>query len=102
MSEKSRFTKIVPVAGKWYLYVEGGEGSETTDAIYPIAAWGECSTDGSIIGLSTIGKYQPAELMGPPPGFKCYYLSEDEMTDDKWKLLKSTTNFLRKKPRFPL
>ncbi len=38
MSEKSRFTKIVPVAGKWYLYVEGGKGSETTDAIYPIAA----------------------------------------------------------------
>lgn len=96
MSEKSRFTKIIPVSGKWYLHVEGNEEIGTTDGIYPIAAWGECGSDGSIVGLSTVGKYQPAELIGPPPGFKCHYLSEEEMTDKLRALLKSSTEFLTK------
>ncbi|UJQ25861.1 hypothetical protein L2D04_19935 (plasmid) [Pantoea agglomerans] len=95
MSLKSRFSKIIPVSGKWYLLVKGEKSVNGSDAIYPIAAWGECESDGTIIGLSTINKSHPAQLMGPPPGFKCYYLSEEELTDSHRYLLSSTTNFLK-------
>lgn len=94
MTVKNRFRKIIPVSGKWYLYVKGDKSVDTSDAIYPIAAWAECESDGTIIGLSTVGKYNPAQLMGPPPGFKCYYLSEEELTDLHRALLRSTTDFL--------
>ncbi|BBT46161.1 hypothetical protein WP8W18C04_33190 [Enterobacter cloacae] len=73
MSQGSRYSKIIPASGNWYLLVKSNEEVKTSDAIYPIAAWAECE-DGKIIGLSNVGKYQPAELFSPPPGFTCFYL----------------------------
>ncbi|MBV4366274.1 hypothetical protein [Erwinia phyllosphaerae] len=91
----SRFSKIVPVSGKWYLFVEGDKSVNTSDAVYPIAAWGECESDGTIVGLSTVSKLNPAQLVGPPSEFKCYYLTEEELTERHRILLKSTTSFLK-------
>lgn len=86
MSQGSKYSKIIPASGNWYLLVKGKEELKTTDAIYPIAAWAECE-DGRIIGLSNVGKYQPAELFSPPPGFTCFYLREEELTQEQRVLI---------------
>lgn len=86
MSEGSRYTKIIPASGNWYLLVKGKEELKTSDAIYPVAVWAECE-DGRIIGLSNAGKYQPAALYSPPPGFECYYLREEELTQRERMLI---------------
>lgn len=87
MSQSKRFSKIIPASGNWYLLVKANKETETTDAIYPIAVWAECE-DGRIIGLSNVGKYQPAELFSPPPGFTCFYLREEELTSEQKQLIK--------------
>ncbi|EMN5247144.1 hypothetical protein ACVWWU_000260 [Pantoea sp. PA1] len=86
MPQGSRYSKIIPAVGNWYLFVQGKEELKTSDAIYPIAAWAE-SDDGKIVGLSNVGKYQPAELYSPPPGFTCYYLREEELTKEQRDLI---------------
>ncbi|AYH00881.1 hypothetical protein F6Q07_21730 [Pectobacterium parmentieri] len=86
MSNDSRYTKIIPAVGNWYLLVKANKETKTQDSIYPIAAWAECN-DGRIIGLSNAGKYQPAELFSPPPGFTCLYLREDELTPEQQQLI---------------
>lgn len=87
MSQSKRFSKIIPASGSWYLLVKANKETETTDAIYPIAVWAECE-DGRVIGLSNVGKYQPAELFSPPPGFTCFYLREEELTPEQKQLIK--------------
>ncbi|HCJ7725295.1 TPA: hypothetical protein NV432_002829 [Citrobacter freundii] len=86
MSNGSPYVKIIPATGKWYLLVEGDKNVEVADGIYPIAAWAELS-DGKIVGLSNVGKYQPAELFTPPPGFKCRYLREEELSSQQLAMI---------------
>lgn len=85
-TSSSRYSKIIPATGNWYLLVKGKEEVQTSDAIYPIAAWAE-DVDGRIIGLSNVGKFQPAELFSPPPGFNCLYLREEELTKEQRDLI---------------
>ncbi|WP_395301615.1 hypothetical protein [Enterobacter mori] len=85
-TSSSRYSKIIPATGNWYLLVKGKEEVQTSDAIYPIAAWAE-DGDGRIIGLSNVGKFQPAELFSPPPGFNCFYLREEELTKEQRDLI---------------
>lgn len=86
VTSSSRYSKIIPAAGNWYLFVKGKEEVQTSDAIYPIAVWAE-DGEGRIIGLSNVGKYQPAELFSPPPGFDCLYLREEELTEEQRALI---------------